>query len=1441
MELTPAARRDRAAAARAELAETLEARRNRLADLTANARPGDAGAVARIARATREVNSLTARIDALDRDIALLDVTDDDKAAARLADALNAAASARDLAAAVQDAAGERFKLSARETEAILALRDRLPRRRFSAGTLARLETIRPGLLDDLLAALGSSVTVRLRPQIATLLPVRLETRFDPPGAGRPNWRLRLRIVPDRPWFSSHDPLPSAGELNDVEQFWRDLDGGTPTSALGREAFARLADSHGAPRALWLVRSFPVTGADANGDPVVTRPANLKEPITGNRIVDFPNEVQVWAERGGALQQLAVLPINANGLSLDFGDPDDPAAAGWWEDFEIAKRVGLGAEIDLATPPADIDALYVTGLGPHAPSRIFAEQRDAGSLSVLPRGVPTNTVDGAPAGADESGPRWLELLGVAASTQDGVRALAQALTGDAGAIGPVPGGALAPSGAARDVLGAIWPAAWGHTLGDIFGGGEGIDRLGLWAAQAAAPQGHLPALRIGRAVYGVLPVTALDRWTKAAGDPEIETEIAPGLLRSMDVLARQAEGAGTALAAPTERLFDIVSQPAVSTGIAARQMVEGQILQMLAWRVGEGIGSEELRRLYEDGAAGLQEAGVYREPVRRLFAVGPPLDITAPLVTPDNRPDLPTFGDLVKRLLLFDDALIASESGLREVFGNERPRSLLFELVLRSLRLTAARARLASTLKQTELLEPLFRDAVERGRIEALARQLAPGDLALSNPQTLLYRVVRDAIRRLIDHPDAELELALRSCIDCTSHRIDPFVTGFAARRLQVAAGLNPVRRLGAYGWVDRPFLGDPGPVPETLLLAPSAAQAATAALLRDRSLSDFEPARWQMDVSSAGVRRAALLRDEVRAGVHLSEAMGRMVEDAVGAPAAIAALRGAFPQRADAVGRSTCDGLAVLRAAPAALPLSAAQHALLVPWREALDVYGDLLVAEGVHHAANGRPGRAQAAMEAATGLSVPPELDLLATPREAAEALTTVLFALPRVAPPAAPAAFTHPVGIAEPSFVAWIEAEFGAADAAGWTWQVTPDAGGAATNVTLDAMGLAVADVLTTGAGSLAARAAAAAGIAGRVAGGAGPENHARVRRLAATVAKDPAARSDFYGMPDDDASTRAELAQRFALLRAAGEALLAELQAQAGPGGTAAGRAGALAAAEAWGIRPLPQAIAGQSAADRCADAGQVLGTRLGAAPQAADAGALDLRRIAERIATLATVDGHIPVLSVVPTPPAPNPLPVQAAPAGTAGLTAFEEDWLSVVAAVREPLARLELAQLDALVAGDAPLSVWTDRPNDPWQLAVPRSPDGRRQPSRMRVVFGPAATLDGLAPDTPLAMGLVDAWAERIPETEQTAGMAFNFNAPSARAQNAILAVAPPDLEAPLNPRTLVDCLRHARTLTRARMVAADNVGPFVAALSLALLPAGSGMTDRLTGGRGGN
>ena len=63
-----------------------------------------------------------------------------------------------------------------------------------------------------------------------------------------------------------------------------------------------------------------------------------------------------------------------------------------------------------------------------------------------------------------------------------------------------------------------------------------------------------------------------------------------------------------------------------------------------------------------------------------------------------------------------------------------------------------------------------------------------------------------------------------------------------------------------------------------------------------------------------------------------------------------------------------------------------------------------------------------------------------------------------------------------------------------------------------------------------------------------------------------------------------------------------------------------------------------------------------------------------------------------------------------------------------------------------------------------------------------------------------------DRFDEVVPATEQTSGAAFGFDAPAARAQQAILLAVPPALDAPLDEETLTQTLVETQELAHARM-----------------------------------
>jgi hypothetical protein len=159
----------------------------------------------------------------------------------------------------------------------------------------------------------------------------------------------------------------------------------------------------------------------------------------------------------------------------------------------------------------------------------------------------------------------------------------------------------------------------------------------------------------------------------------------------------------------------------------------------------------------------------------------------------------------------------------------------------------------------------------------------------------------------------------------------------------------------------------------------------------------------------------------------------------------------------------------------------------------------------------------------------------------------------------------------------------------------------------------------------------------------------------------------------------------------------------------------------------------------------------------------------------------------------------------------------------VVAAVRERLAGVEAHQLAAVTdAGGGPaLRPWSNRPTDPWQQQV--------TDTRRLIVAYAAATLPlgSLAPTDQVAVAGVDRFTEVVPGEQQTTGAAFGFDAPAARAPQAILLAVPPDTGVGLDADTLVAIVAEARDLARARLARpADLPAELAGLLPAALLPA---------------
>jgi hypothetical protein len=168
----------------------------------------------------------------------------------------------------------------------------------------------------------------------------------------------------------------------------------------------------------------------------------------------------------------------------------------------------------------------------------------------------------------------------------------------------------------------------------------------------------------------------------------------------------------------------------------------------------------------------------------------------------------------------------------------------------------------------------------------------------------------------------------------------------------------------------------------------------------------------------------------------------------------------------------------------------------------------------------------------------------------------------------------------------------------------------------------------------------------------------------------------------------------------------------------------------------------------------------------------------------------------------------------ADPALIAATDAALSRWRQQLTHVRDGVARFDLALLLAeLVAGAMPpplrIAQLPAISDDRW-LALPLA--AGTQPARGRVAIMAAVTGDVTDTSASWAGLYLDGWAERLPNSRESAGVAFNAGEPTARAPGAMLLAACPDLRAGWDDAMLVQLLRETLTLAKVRSVDLGSV-----------------------------
>ncbi len=719
------------------------------------------------------------------------------------------------------------------------------------------------------------------------------------------------------------------------------------------------------------------------------------------------------------------------------------------------------------------------------------------------------------------------------------------------------------------------------------------------------------------------------------------------------------------------------------------------------------------------------------------------------------------------------------------------------------------------------------------------------------------------------------------------STRLDAWITSIATCRLETlrrrkAEGL----RIGAYGWLlDLPKQPAEAPPPDNppgreatgalvaparqvgWVHAPSLGQAQTATILRSAELSHggLDSTVARIDLTSARMRYASALLDAVRNGQPLGAVLGYRLERSLQDGQkfqAINTLRAQFPQRSvpaaendpeQVVPRDVVDGEQAWSAWRAWKGGTAGDRrplydALFAPVDKDMadidalvEAVADLLVADGVHSIVTGNHRRAAASLNAiATGGTLPPEFDVIRTPRSG-QAITH------RVIMPLGPARAGHggwsddaPRAKLMPALENWARAILGPAGT--WTIRIQP-AGQPETvslaNLVPPVCALDVIGEVSGGSGRISPLAERIAAVAGAKRSVVEDIMWNRLCALAAT-AKDvlaacrPLTRADLK-RPDDPAPTRptAEevkpIRQTFDALRKAAETAVAALE-------QAFENDADQPAADENILRDSLKCLAGygipsavfSDPADLVAMARAAMGAgraRLNAVAAVAAGKPEKEKRDPLEILTaemkalfgplaLATIRVRSPELQGNGVANDPGPARLDA--------------WLSQNGRVRPALMNLEdlraFSEMIGQRTGPQPRVFQLPEGQEHWLGGPLKKRDfaegDRKNRLRRFETFGGALTHVVAIGDGPVAPEIealvVDQWTEVIPSSVQTTGVGLYYDAPNARApQSLLLALHPnPDAEQPWSWARMEAMLLDTIELARLRTVDITQLGP---------------------------
>jgi hypothetical protein len=796
------------------------------------------------------------------------------------------------------------------------------------------------------------------------LFPVRVETRFNVQTLSP---TLLVRIYPDDISIDTHEPGLTDAELAAAADYRQ-----TAAASGQEEAWRKLLVTYPSTRAAWIVRlTSPPDEIDDHdfGLFFPQRAAAWTRPAIA---VGMPDRFHVVAYRGGARVITAVgnAIIEPLAVSLDPSiDPDDDPNAvvdvsghglevdreiAWTVDFEAAVSAGMALRIPLSPEDAlrGFDQLFVIGVkasaspieaGAHLAS-LLESQHYTGGWSFIRQGTPTHNTSDTRSPFPPPDPNGAHSFRIERGSALGVPGgngvvLANALGIGKSFIDHIENADLLEQPHAQAFNDAIWPGTLGYYMRQMFDPGiapiaaksalviERFDsRLETVDSEARAHFvnyvrgiASLPPIRVGRKIYGVLPVTSLARWKPDATATGLDRNLPPLLTTLLQIWSSTIDSVphiGRTQDAEGDLLMTL-GMDARSRRVRIAQMLGPTAQFNLFSLLGVSADDWEKERLKVASDAMAAIGHPEWDPLIGWMSFSRTADRFVHALVADS---------LSEEAALDPNYIAsirtASVDALRRETFKSVPTALLY-YVLRYAALTEY-DRLGSLLPaggeqggilhmrpDEELIgfdRPL---TIARG---AAARLTAWERLNRSIPFTGSKTIAeylldparetdgggahayRQSLAAIEGLPTAELERLFTATLDTCSSRLDSWIMSLPAKRLASMRARNQSgAHWGAYSWVEnlRPIAK---PKTETLadgrvgivqtssdgyIQAPTMTHASAGAVLRNayRTRSGGDSERYGIDLSSDRVRKALRILEKVRSGESLGSALGHQFE----------------------------------------------------------------------------------------------------------------------------------------------------------------------------------------------------------------------------------------------------------------------------------------------------------------------------------------------------------------------------------------------------------------------------------------------------------------------------------------------------------------------------------------------------------------------------------